>query len=455
MKNIPIIFNTDGLRAEYNKWPLDKHTVKNIGFFLSRLLDAKSIVLCRDGRCSGQSIFSDLCSGMTKYGTTVLDAGLLPTPAMSVLVKKMKADAGISISASHNPSEYNGIKIFSSDGIKIASKYEREIERLLFEDRTDITTSPVIEDAGKMCEDIYLDYLAGVARLPNGGVSDGLNVQDLKISVDCANGAASYIIEKFLKQIDASVMVYSNAPDGVNINKGCGSTCPENICNIVRTDKADIGVALDGDADRAIFCDAKGNIVDGDFVLAMLGLDMLKEGILSCNTVVGTVMSNLGLEIALKENGARLIRTAVGDKNVLDEMLKGNYVIGGEQSGHIIFLRCSTAGDGIVTLIQVLKFMNKTGKTLEDLSSCMKKFPQILLNAPVKNKVPLDKIELYKKALEDANRRLGKYGRIVVRYSGTEPLVRVMVEGDSDAKVKNVAQSLLDAVLDGLNLKKI
>jgi phosphoglucosamine mutase len=444
MTNVPKLFCTDGIRAQHNQWPLDEQTVKKIGFALCSLTCAKTVVVCRDGRYSGESILYNLSSGIRKHNAIVLDGGILPTSAVSILVKELKADAGVSISASHNPPEYNGIKIFDANGIKLSSKYERQIERFLVEDNTTITGGADIKDIKQQCMSIYNKFLDKTCDY---------DFKNIKVVVDCANGAASYIAEKFLKSKSVNPIMYSNTPDGTNINKDCGSMHPKNIIDKTVSTEAELGVAFDGDADRAIFCNSEGGIVDGDFVLAMVGIDMLRQGTLSGNTVVGTVMSNLGLEVALSEKGGRLIRTSVGDKNVLDAMLMGNYCIGGEQSGHIIFLKHSTTGDGIVTLLEVLNLLNKTGRSLKELASCMKKFPQVLLNANIKQKIPLEEINGYEKLIREGKKKLGKRGRIVVRYSGTEPTLRVMVEAESDSVVRTVAQDILNALTEKLQVK--
>jgi phosphoglucosamine mutase len=376
-------------------------------------------------------------------GVDVLLVGPMPTPAIAFLTRSLRADAGVVISASHNPYQDNGIKFFSSDGFKLPDEVEARIEELIVSDEISHLrpTADLIGKAYRIgdAEGRYIEFAK--RSLPKE-----LDFQGLKLVVDCANGAAYKVAPTVLKELGASVEVIGNKPDGMNINAGCGAVHPEQLQEVVRQCKADIGIALDGDADRAMFVCEQGNILDGDHVMAALALDLQQYGLLAKQTLVGTVMSNFGLELSMAKAGIKLIRTPVGDRYLLERMLADGYNFGGEQSGHVIFLDHNTTGDGLISSLQVLSLMKRTQKPLSELAKAMSPVPQVLLNVKVTQKPALESIPDIDRAIRESERRLNGSGRVVVRYSGTEPLLRIMVEGEKDAVIHEVAEALARVV---------
>lgn len=425
------LFGTDGIRGTVNKHPMTPETVLRIGMAAAHVLRDKRgrnmILIGKDTRLSGYMIESALTSGICSMGMNVTLVGPLPTPGLAFLTRTLRLDAGIVISASHNPFEDNGIKFFSSEGFKLPDALEEKIEELMPDEGlqrhrpkgTEIGKAYRLDDASGR----YIEYIK--STLPKG-----MNFEGIKIVVDCANGAAYKITPLLLRELGAEVISINDKPDGININVNCGSMHIEGLLQAVKHHKANIGLAHDGDADRTIFCDEKGKIVDGDQVLGMWAVEMNQQRALRKNTVVSTVMSNLGFEEYLRKNGIRLIRTRVGDRYVVREMINGGYNLGGEQSGHIVFLDFNTTGDGPLTAVQVLYLIKKKGVSLSKLASEIKLYPQILMNVEVENKHDLKSNPEIEKAIKTAEKTLAGKGRILVRSSGTESKVRVMLEGE-------------------------
>jgi phosphoglucosamine mutase len=355
----------------------------------------------------------------------------------------MRADAGVVISASHNPYQDNGIKFFARDGFKLPDELELKIEDLIFSERIN-SLRPTAEEVGKA---FRVDDAIGryIVFLKNTFPRE-LDLTGQKIVLDCAHGAAYRVAPAVLEELGAQVFAYGVKPDGTNINAGCGSTHPEVISRAVLEHGADLGIALDGDADRCIFVDEHGCEVDGDHIMAICGIEMLKCDTLSKKTVVATVMSNMGLDIALRKAGGRVIKTDVGDRYVVEEMRRNGYCFGGEQSGHMIFLAHNTTGDGIISALQVLAIMQKSGKSLSELASVMRPLPQILVNVRVRQRLPLEQLPDVQRLIEDVERRLGDTGRVLIRYSGTEPLMRIMLEGQDQDEITGMANQIGELV---------
>jgi phosphoglucosamine mutase len=382
---------------------------------------------------------SALTAGICSMGVDVLLVGPMPTPAIAFLTRSLRADAGVVISASHNAYQDNGIKFFSNDGFKLPDEMEARIEDLIVSNEIS-HLRPTADLIGKAfrIDDAEGRYIEFAKRsLPRE-----LDFQGIKLVVDCANGAAYKLAPKVLRELGAKVEVIGCEPNGMNINAGCGAVHPEQLQEAVRRHRADIGIALDGDADRAIFVCEQGTIVDGDHVMAALGLDLHQNGLLAKQTLVGTVMSNFGLELCMAKAGVKLLRTPVGDRYLLERMLAEGYNFGGEQSGHFIFLDHNTTGDGLISALQMISLMKRTGKPLSELAQAMSAVPQILLNIKVKQKPKLESVPDIDRAIRESERRLNGSGRVLVRYSGTEPLLRIMVEGEQDSVIKEVAEDL-------------
>ncbi|KAF4516313.1 hypothetical protein B566_EDAN000554 [Ephemera danica] len=397
------------------------------------------IVIGKDTRISGYMLESALTAGICSMGVDVLLVGPMPTPAIAFLTRSLRADAGVVISASHNAYQDNGIKFFSNDGFKLPDDMEARIEDLIVSNEIS-HLRPTADLIGKAfrIDDAEGRYIEFAKRsLPRE-----LDFQGIKLVVDCANGAAYKLAPKVLRELGAKVEVIGNEPNGMNINAGCGAVHPEQLQEAVRRHKADIGIALDGDADRAIFVCEQGAIVDGDHVMAALGLDLHQNGLLAKQTLVGTVMSNFGLELCMANAGVKLLRTPVGDRYLLERMLAEGYNFGGEQSGHFIFLDHNTTGDGLISALQMISLMKRTGKPLSELAQAMSAVPQVLLNVKVKQKPKLESVPDIDRAIRESEHRLNGSGRVLVRYSGTEPLLRIMVEGAQDSVIKEVAEDL-------------
>jgi phosphoglucosamine mutase len=376
-------------------------------------------------------------------GVDVLLVGPLPTPGIAFIIRSLRADAGVVISASHNPFEDNGIKFFSGEGFKLPDEVEARVEELVLSGEID-AIRPRAREVGKAyrIEDAVGRYIEFAKRT----IPKGVTFKGMRVVVDCAHGAAYKVSPTLLRELGADVVALNVAPDGFNINEGCGSLHPEGMQAAVREHGADVGFAHDGDADRVILADKTGALVDGDQIMAMCALDLKRRGALRGDAVVATVMSNVGLEKALAAHGIRLLRTAVGDRYVLEEMLRGNYNLGGEQSGHVIFLDHNSTGDGIITALQVLFLMQQHGKPLSALQRCMTVYPQVLVNVRVVRRADLKTLPNVKRALAEAEAALDGNGRLLVRFSGTEPVVRVMVEGEEQGRIEGLARSLAAAI---------
>jgi phosphoglucosamine mutase len=445
------LFGTDGIRGIANRYPMNAEVALQVGRAVayyyrgkSARVDKRSIVLIgKDTRRSSYMIEQALAAGVTSMGAQALLVGPMPTPAVAFLTQSMRADAGIMVSASHNTYEYNGIKIFGYDGFKLPDEVEAEIEALILStDLADSLPTGAALGRAKRIDDAQGRY---VVQAKNSFPSD-LDLKGMRIVLDCANGAAYKVAPEIFEELGAEVIVLGVEPNGVNINKDVGALHPKNMLDAVRKYRADIGIALDGDADRVILADDHAEVVDGDQVMAILAIDMKEQGRLSKKTLVATPMSNMGLEIALKTHGIGLERAAVGDRFVVDKMRKEGFNLGGEQSGHIIFLDTSNTGDGIVAALRVLAVMKRKTKPLSELRNVMKTFPQVLRNVTVKKKRPLEDVPAIQKSIKDVESKLAGRGRLLVRYSGTEPLCRVMIEGEDLEVIEILAKDLCDII---------
>ena len=445
------LFGTDGVRGLANKDITSESALKlaqAAAIVLGEQARARGqkpiAVIGRDPRISGEFLAAAISAGLASSGVDVFDAGVIPTPATSFLTADLDADFGVMISASHNPAPDNGIKFFSRGGHKLDDAVEDAIEKAL--SATPLT--PIGAEIGHVKEfadakSRYLVHLQGT--LPN-------SLKGIKVVVDCANGAASDIAPKAFRDAGAEVVVIGNEPDGYNINLGCGSTHLSALQAAVVDHGADVGIAHDGDADRTLAVDATGAIVDGDQIMAILAVAAKARGDLSRNTLVATVMSNLGLKIAMKQAGIEMIETKVGDRYVLEVIREGGYTLGGEQSGHLIFARHATTGDGILTGLQLLAQMSSTGKSLQELASAMKVYPQVLINVPEVDKSKVDSDPELQKVVQEAKTELGETGRVLLRASGTEPLVRVMVEAQDAGTAQSWAERIARVVEKQLKL---
>lgn len=437
------LFGTDGIRGIANKEPMTPELALAIGrasaylFIKKHKCSRPKIVIGKDTRISGYLIEFALASGMLSVGADVWLCGPIPTAAVAYLVSSSDFDMGAVISASHNSYEDNGIKFFDKDGFKLADELEAEIESLLNSDELNSyrPTGAYIGKANRLTD--------GVERYAAFVKNKFLRLDGLKVVIDCANGAAYKVAPMILDDLGVKLEVISASPDGMNINANCGSLHTDSLVKRVIESGADAGIAFDGDADRAIICDEKGNIIDGDYIMAICAKRMIEEKTLAKNTLVATLMSNMGLEEAIEKMGGKVVRCPVGDRYVVETMRKGGYNLGGEQSGHIVFLDKSTTGDGIITACEILSIMASKGKKLSELASIMKAYPQKLLNVRVREKKPIETLPEIKKAIEAAEKSLGKYGRVFVRYSGTENLARIMVEGRDESSVNEIAENLV------------
>ncbi len=442
------LFGTDGVRGVANVYPMTTEMAMQIGRAAAYVFkDGQKrhrIVIGKDTRLSGYMIENALAAGICSMGVDVLLVGPLPTPGIANITSSMRADAGVVISASHNPFQDNGIKFFSRDGFKLPDELEFRIEELIFSKKID-SLRPVASEVGKAYR---IDDAVGryVVFLKNAFPQE-LDLAGMKIVLDCANGAAYKVAPAVFEELGAEVISLGVKPNGTNINAGCGSLYPEVISEAVKEHRADIGIALDGDADRVIVCDEFGNEVDGDQIMAICALDMLRQKTLSKNTLVATVMSNMGLDIALKKAGGKVIKTAVGDRYVVEEMRKGGYNLGGEQSGHMIFLDHNTTGDGILSALQLLAVMRRSDKRLSELSGVMIRLPQVLVNVRVAEKKDIMTVPEIAALIRGVEGKLGDEGRILIRYSGTEPLLRIMLEGQ-DAYQINVWAKEIAALVE-------
>ena len=449
------LFGTDGVRGKAGEYPLDIPTIRRLGAALSRALGhgptGVRFLAGRDTRESGGWIERELAAGMTSQGGTLTSAGVIPTPAIAYLTPRMGYTAGVVISASHNPFADNGIKVFSGTGEKFTERLEDQVESIMGTLSDGPAEAGHYDSAGGVVsgfsgtvEEIdyrsdYISHLLAILRPHERHNSE-------RIVVDCANGATTTVAPALFKQLGFDAKCIGCAPDGRNINLGCGSTAPELLARTVVEGGFRMGIAYDGDGDRAIFVDAAGRVVDGDAVMLMCAKQMKAEGRLQGNAVVATVMSNIGLEIALREAGIDLVRCAVGDKYVMEEMLKRGLSLGGEQSGHVIFAEYLFTGDGLATSLNVLRTMAATGRELAELASELTTYPQVLLNVRVERKVDLQTIPEVASVMSAVESKLSGHGRLLVRYSGTEPLLRVMLEGRDEAEIRQWGQEIVDAV---------
>jgi phosphoglucosamine mutase len=434
------LFGTDGVRGVANKEPMTADIAMRLGRAIAYLCRTHNrrhrIVVGKDTRLSGYMLENAMVAGICSMGVDAFVIGPLPTPGVAFITQSMRADAGVMISASHNLFQDNGIKFFHRDGYKLPDEDEEEMERLIFSDRLS-RLQPTADSVGKAfrIDDARGRYIVFAKET----FPKELSLESMRIVLDCANGAAYRVAPTVFSELGAEVSSIGVEPNGTNINAGCGSQHAERMASLTRETGADIGIALDGDGDRAIFSDEQGRIVDGDAVMAFCGREMIREGRLPENAVVATVMSNIGLELALKEVGGKLIRTAVGDRYVVEEMRRSKALLGGEQSGHVVFRQYTTTGDGIITALQVLAIMKRTGRKLSDLAGQMKRMPQVLLNLRVERKMPLEEIPGMHEEVARVERALGDSGRVLVRYSGTEPLLRIMIEGPDGDQINRYA----------------
>lgn len=441
------LFGTDGVRGVANLEPITSETAMQLGraaaYLFMRRAGRHQIVIGKDTRVSGYMLESALTSGICSMGVDVLLVGPMPTPAVAFLTRSLRADAGVMISASHNPYQDNGIKFFSNDGFKLPDDMEARIEQLIVSNEIS-HLRPTADAIGKAfrIDDAEGRYIEFVKR----SLPKDLDFQGMHLVVDCAHGAAYKVAPKVLRELGAKVEAIGVQPDGMNINAGCGAVHPELLQKAVQEHGAHIGIALDGDADRAMFVCEKGKVIDGDYIMAALGLDLHRQGRLAKQTLVGTVMSNFGLELALSKAGIMLVRTTVGDRYLLERMLTDGYNFGGEQSGHFIFLDHNTTGDGLISALQVLSLMKRTQKPLSELAQAMTAVPQVLVNVKVSHKPKLETVPDLEEAIRAGERRMNGTGRVLVRYSGTEPLLRIMVEGERDSLIQEVADQLAQVV---------
>jgi phosphoglucosamine mutase len=448
------IFGTDGVRGTANIEPVTAETALKLGraaghVFKSlgsqtRIRGRHSIVLGKDTRLSGYMLENALSSGILSMGVDVLFIGPLPTPGVAYVTRSLRADAGIVITASHNPYDDNGIKFFRADGYKLDDKVEYQIESLVFSGEIE-NIRPTAEAIGKAVR--IDDALGRYIEYAKASFPRGMTLEGLRIVVDCAHGAAYKSTPCVLRELGAEVIVYGNQPNGENINKGCGSMHPNLMCQKIWEHRADLGIAHDGDADRVLLCDEKGVLIDGDDIMAIAGLDLLEQGLLAKKTLVSTVMSNAGLDAAIGAAGGRVERTGVGDRQVIDEMLRHGYNMGGEQSGHMIFRDHSTTGDGLVAALQILRIMRAKELPLSKLAQCWTRFPQIVTNIVVREKRPFAELENVSQFVADAEADLKPQGgRVFLRYSGTEPKARVLIEGRDQATLEKWAQKIAEAI---------
>lgn len=446
------LFGTDGVRGVANS-ELTCEMALQIGRAAAMVLTDSThrhpkILIGKDTRRSSDMLEAAMTAGLCSVGANVVQLGVVPTPAVAFLVGKYKADAGVMLTASHNPCEFNGIKIFSGDGYKLPDALEEQIEAIVL-DKAQTPPTPIRGNVGcvSTAPNVVRDYVDHIkSAVP-------FSLDGMKIAIDCANGAASRTAELLFTELGAECHMLSNHPDGVNVNDNCGSTHMENLMLYVKEHQLDAGVAFDGDADRCLAVDDKGQLVDGDFVMAICGADMKSRGKLNRDTIVGTIMTNMGFKRFCEENGMHFCSTKVGDRYVLEEMQQEGYNFGGEQSGHVIFLDFATTGDGQLTATQLLSLVRRRNAKLSSLATLMTRYPQVMVNVEVAAE---GKLRFYtdnevKEAIEAAKKKLGNAGRVVVRPSGTEPLLRVMIEGEDPSYIEALANSVADVIRERLS----
>jgi phosphoglucosamine mutase len=436
------LFGTDGVRGKAGTYPLDPPTVRRLGAALARALGhgrAARFLSGRDTRESGGWIERELAFGINSQGGSLTGAGIIPTPAIAYLTPRMGYTAGVVISASHNPFEDNGIKVFSGAGEKFTEDLERLVESIIADDSWNVPAgdAPKVEQV-----DYRAEYLAHLRDI----LSNVEQVRGMQLVIDCANGATTTIAPRLFQELGFDLKCIGCEPDGRNINLRCGSTAPEQLARAVVDGGYPLGIAYDGDGDRAIFVDEKGRVVDGDAVMLMCAKQMKREGRLKGNAIVATVMSNIGLEIALRDAGIDIVRCPVGDKYVMEEMMRRDLALGGEQSGHIIFSEYLFTGDGLATSLNVLRTVGATGRALSDLASELTTYPQVLVNVRVDRKVDLKTVPEVARVMSAVESRLAGQGRLLIRYSGTEPLLRIMIEGQDQREIAAWADEIADAV---------
>lgn len=441
------LFGTDGIRGKANEFPMTPELALKLGKAIAINFangNAPKVVIGKDTRLSGYMLETALTSGLVSMGTQVFLVGPMPTPAISHLTRSLNADAGIVISASHNPAEDNGIKIFDSQGYKLSDETEQKIESLIFSKEME-EGSLNGKEIGKAfrINDAQGRYNEFAKNSINNNSLSGLN-----IVVDCANGAAYKLAPQIFSELGANVTAINNSPNGLNINLECGATHLNSLSEKVKETKADLGIALDGDADRLIIVDSNGEEINGDKIMAVLALNLKEKGKLSNNTVVATIMSNTGFEKYLSENGITVIRAKVGDRYVIEEMRNNSYNFGGEQSGHIIFGDYSTTGDGIITALQFLNLVKEKNQSVSELCNTFELFPQVLVNVNVKEKKPFEELPTVLEKIKQTEQTLGENGRVLVRYSGTENIARVMIEGPNETEIKEMADSIANSLAE-------
>jgi phosphoglucosamine mutase len=448
------IFGTDGVRGTANIEPVTAETALKLGRAAGHVFKhiesqargrgRHKIVLGKDTRLSGYMLENAISSGILSMGVDVLLIGPLPTPGVAYVTRSLRADAGIVITASHNPYADNGIKFFRADGYKLDDKIEGDIESLVFSGAIE-NIRPTAEAIGKAVR--IDDALGRYIEYAKASFPRGMTLEGMRLVVDCAHGAAYKSTPCVLRELGAEVIVHGNQPDGMNINQDCGSMHPERICEKVREHQACVGIAHDGDADRVLLCDESGALIDGDDIMAIAGLDMLAQGTLVEKTLVSTVMSNAGLDAVITAAGGRVRRTAVGDKNLIDEMLRNGCNFGGEQSGHLIFRDYSSTGDGLVATLQILRIMKAKGQPLSALAKCWTRFPQLATNVRVREKKPFEELDGLGKLVAEAESELkAQGGRLLLRYSGTEPKARLLLEGRDAAALQKWSRKICDAI---------
>ncbi len=444
------LFGTDGIRGRANVWPMTPEVILEVGRALATVFRlgpggdrAHRVLIGKDTRLSGYMLEDALAAGLCSMGVEVLQVGPIPTPGLAFLTSDMRCEAAAMISASHNPFEDNGVKFFSSDGFKLPDDLEEQIESLVFSD--DLAQcrpgGPEIGRARRI-DDALGRYIVFLKRT----FPAGLGLEGLRVVVDCANGAAYKLAPTVLEELGAEVISIGTEPNGLNINDGCGALHPTNVGRAVRRYRADLGIALDGDADRVVFADESGDVVGGDSILALCGLELHRAGALKHGTIAATVLSNLGLELALAREGVKLVRTDVGDRYVVEAMRRADLNFGGEQSGHVVFLDHNTTGDGILTALQVLAILRRRGRPLSELAGIVDPLPQVLRAVRVREKPPLATLPELTALVQRIESDLGGRGRILVRYSGTEPVARVMLEGEEQARIEAYAAEVCERI---------
>jgi phosphoglucosamine mutase len=455
------IFGTDGVRGTANIEPVTAETALKLGRAAAHIFTQMSmaagrsngrttIVIGKDTRLSGYMLENALAAGVMSLGADVLLIGPLPTPGVAYITRSLRADAGIVLSASHNPYEDNGIKFFRHDGYKLDDEIEKRIENLVFSGEIEA----IRPTAGKVGRATRIDDALGrYVEFAKQSFPRGMTLEKLRVSVDVANGAAYKSTPCILRELGADVIVSHNDPNGRNINRECGSTYPDEIQRIMRETKADVGISHDGDADRVLLCDEAGELVDGDEIMAIAALDFLRRGSLAQNTLVATVMSNFGLNEAMESHGGKVVRTKVGDRYVIEEMMKNDLNVGGEQSGHMIFRDFTTTGDGIVSALQILRIMIETGKPLSELKRCLAKYPQAQRNMKVREKPPLEQLLQVTKLVAETERELSGAGRVLLRYSGTEPKIRLLIEGRDGDRINAQADLIAAEIQSSIGVE--